>query len=71
MMRGTLIAPHAAQIQLIGCKRRRGRTMAARAWEMMPFALNTSPQHTQRDAVILLGIPCAAGANLAVDLIVE
>lgn len=72
MMRGTLVAPHAAQIQLLGRKRRRGRKpMAAPAWEMMPFALDTPPQHPQQDPAILLGIPVAAGANLAADLVVE
>ena len=51
---------------------RRGRKpMAAPAWEMMPFALDTPPQHPQQDAAILLGIPVAADANLAVDLVVE
>jgi hypothetical protein len=64
MMRGTLVAPRAAQIQLLGCKRRRGRKpMAVPAWEMMPFALDTPPQYPQRVAAILLGIPIAAGAN--------
>jgi hypothetical protein len=72
MMRGTLVAPHAAQIQLLGRKRRRGRKpMAAPAWEMMPFALDTPPQHPQQDAAILLGNPVADGDNLAADLAVE
>jgi hypothetical protein len=78
MMRGTLVAPHAAQIHLLGRTRKRGRKpMAAPAWEMMPFAIDTPPQHPQQDQAILLGaipvvVPNAvAGANLVADLIEE
>ena len=45
--------------------------MAAPAWEIMPFALDTPPQHPQQDAAILLGIPVDAGANLAADFVAE
>ena len=48
MMRGTLVPPQAAQVQLLGRKRRKGRKpLAAPAWERMPFALDTPPQHPQ------------------------
>ena len=73
MMRGILVPPNAAQIQLLGRKRRRGRKpLAAPAWEMMPFALDTPPIHPQQDAAILLGNPGAgAGANLVANLVAE
>ena len=73
LMRGILVAPQAAQIQLLGRKRRRGRKpMAAPAWEMMPFALDTPPQHPQQDAAVLLAQPnVVPGDNLAVDLVAE
>ena len=78
MMRGTLVAPHAAQIHLLGRKRKRGRKpLAAPAWEMMPFAIDTPPQHPQQDPGILLGaIPAmapnlVAGENLVADLVAE
>ena len=73
LMRGILVAPQAAQIQLLGRKRRRGRKpMAAPAWEMMPFALDTPPQHPQQDAAVLLAQPNdVPGDNLAADLVAE
>jgi hypothetical protein len=78
MMRGTLVALHAAQIHLHGRKRMRGRKpLAAPAWEMMPLAIDTPPQHPQQDPGILMGaIPAVApnvvaGANLVADLIAE
>ena len=72
-MRGILVAPQAAQIQLLGRKRRRGRKpMAAPAWEMMPFALDTPPQHPQQDAAVLLAQPNdVPGDNLTADLFAE
>lgn len=45
--------------------------MAAPAWEIMPFALDTPPQHPQQDTAILLGNPVADGDNLAADIAVE
>lgn len=73
MMRGTLTAPQVAQIQLLGRKRRRGgKPMAAPAWEMMLFALDTPPQHPQQDTAVLLGEPnVVPGDNLAADLVHE
>ena len=75
MMKGTLVPPQAAQVQLLGRKRRRGRKpLAAPAWERMAFALDTPPQHPQQEAAILLG-PHAAiqldgvGANLAAEFV--
>ena len=56
MMRGTLNAPRAAQVQLLGRKRKRGRRpLAPPAWEMLPFAINSPLQHPQQDPVVLLG----------------
>jgi hypothetical protein len=50
MMRGILIPPNAAQVRLLGRKRRRGRKpQAAPAWEFMNFALDTPPQHPQQN----------------------
>jgi hypothetical protein len=41
-MRGTLVAQRAAQVQLLGRKRLRGRRpMAAPAWERMEFEIQT------------------------------
>ena len=76
MMRNTLVPPQAAQVQLLGRKRRRGRKpLAAPAWEMMQFAIDTPPQHPQQDDAILLGQPVAQheafGEDLAADLVVE
>ena len=76
MMRNTLVPPQAAQVQLLGRKRRRGRKpLAAPAWEMMQFAIDTPPQHPQQDDAILLGQPVAqheaVGEDLAADLVVE
>ena len=75
MMRGTLIPPQAAQVQLLGWKRKRGRKpIAAPAWERMAFALDTPPQHPQQEAAILLG-PHAViqldrvGADLAAEFV--
>ena len=75
MMRGTLIPPQAAQVQLLGRKRKRGRKpLAAPAWERMAFALDTPPQHPQQEAAILLG-PHAViqldgvGADLAAEFV--
>ena len=53
------------------------RTTATAAWEMMPLAIDTPPQHPQQDPGILMGaIPAVApnvvaGANLVADLIAE
>lgn len=70
IMRGTLNPPRAAEVQLLGRKRRRGRRpMAAPAWERMEFALQSPIQHPQQDNEILLGPP--AGDDLAADLIAE
>jgi hypothetical protein len=56
MMRGTLNAPRAAQVQLLGRKRKRGRRpLAPPAWEMLPFAINSPLQHPQQDPAVLLG----------------
>ena len=69
MMRRTLVAPTAAQVILLGRKRRRGRRpMAATAWERMEFELHTPIQHPQQDNNILLGAPVE---NLAADLVGE
>lgn len=69
MMRRTLVAPRAAQVVLLGRKRRRGRRpMAAPAWERMEFELHTPIQHPQQDNNILLGVPVE---NLAADLVAE
>ena len=68
-MRRTLVAPRAAQVQLLGRKRRRGRRpLAAPAWERMEFELNTPIQHPQQDNDILLGPPVP---DIAADLIAE
>lgn len=83
MMRGTLNAPRAAQVQLLGRKRRRGRRpLAPPAWEMLPFAINSPLQHPQQDPAVLLGaqpVPnpaegiaqIDAGLNLAEALLPE
>ena len=76
MMRGTLAPPQAAQVQLLGRKKRRGRKpLAAPAWEMMQFAIDTPPHHPQQDDAILLGHAVAqnevAGGDLAADLVAE
>jgi hypothetical protein len=69
IMRGILVAPRAAQVQLLGRKRRRGRRpMAAPAWERMEFEIQTPVQHPQQDNAILLGPPVA---DIAADLIAE
>ena len=68
-MRRTLVAPRAAQVQLLGRNRRRGRRpLAAPAWELMEFELNAPIQHPQQDNNILLGVPVE---NLAADLVAE
>ena len=61
-----------------GSERKRGRKLlAAPAWEMMPFAIDTPPQDPQQDPGILYGaIPAVApnvvaGENLVADLIAE
>ena len=67
LMRRILTAPRAAEVRLLGRKRRRGRRpMAAPAWERMEFALNSPVQHPQQDEGILLGPPVSL---LAIDLI--
>lgn len=83
MMRGTLNAPRAAQVQLLGRKRRRGRRpQAPPAWEMLPFVLNSPLLHPQQDDAILLGAALAPnspvgfpqpeqGGNLAQDFMPE
>ena len=49
-----------------------GECVAAPAWEMMPFALDTPPQHPQQDAAVLLAQPNnVPGDNLAADLVAE
>ena len=69
LMRRILTAPRAAEVRLIGQKRRRGRRpMAAPAWERMEFALQSPVQHPQQDEGILLGSPVGL---LATDLIGE
>ena len=75
MMERILVPSQAAQVQLLGRKRRRGRKpLAAPAWERMAFALDTPRQHPQQEAAILLG-PHAAiqlegvGADLAAEFV--
>jgi hypothetical protein len=69
IMRGILVAPRAAQVQLLGRKRRRGRRrMAAPAWKRMKFEIQTPVQHPQQNNAILLGPPVA---DIATDLIAE
>ena len=72
MMKATLAAPRAAQVQLLGRKRRRGRRpMAAPAWERMDFHLQSPLQHPQQDESILLGPALAVTNDLAADLVNE
>ena len=72
MMKGTLAAPRADQVQLLGRKRRRGRRpMAAPAWERMDFQLQSPPQHPQQDASVLLGPAVLIANSLAADLVEE
>ena len=53
IMRGTLVAPRAAQVQLLGRNRRRGRRpTAAPALERMEFEIQTPLQHPQHDNAI-------------------
>ena len=69
IMRRTLVAPRAAQVQLLGRNRRRGRRpLAAPAWELMEIELNAPIQHPQQDDDILLGLPVP---DIAADLIAE
>lgn len=63
------MAPRAAQIVLLGCKRRRGRRpVAAPASERMEFEFLFPIQHLQQDNNILLGIPVDI---LTADLVAE
>lgn len=73
LMKKTLFAPRAAQVQLLGRKRRRGRRpMAAPAWERIEFELRSPIQHPQQDVNILLGIPPnILGDDLAADFVDE
>ena len=72
MMKSTLIAPRAAQVQLLGRKRRRGRRpMVAPAWERMDFQLQSPLQHPQQDESVLLGPALVATNDLASDLVNE
>jgi hypothetical protein len=72
MMRGTLNAPRAAQVQLLGRKRKRGRRpLAPPAWEMLPCAINSPLQHPQQDPAVLLGpqsVPNLAEGNTPLEV---
>jgi hypothetical protein len=69
IMTGTLVAPRAAQFQLLWRKRRRGRRpMAAPTWERTEFGIQTPLQHPRQDDAILLG---PSVADIAPDLIAE
>jgi hypothetical protein len=80
MMRGTLNAPRAAQVQLLGRKRKRGRRpLAPPAWEMLPFryqfsitAPTTRPCRTSWTITSTKSCgPLEAGVNLAEALLPE
>lgn len=73
LMRGTLAAPRAAEVKLLGRKRRKGRRpMAAPAWERMDFTLRSPIQHPQQDDDILLGPPADLPPEiLAAELVSE
>jgi hypothetical protein len=78
LMKNTLVPPVGAMVQLLGRRRKRGsRPQLPLAWEMLPFALYTPPQHPQKDNDILVGNQAPApldqleaGVNLANEFLI-
>ena len=69
LMRGTLVPPDPAFVQLLGRRRKRGRRPEIpQAWEMLPFALNSPLPHPQQDNAILVG---GQPLNLGEELVPE
>ena len=65
LMRGTLVPPDPAFVQLLGRRRKRGRRPEIpQAWELLPFALNSLLPHPQQDNATLVGGQPRAGPNL-------